>query len=240
MPAIEAILAETTHRPYAMPTHRWAYYQEWNNVLFLHWKVPVELLRQFVPKQLNIDTIDGAAYISIVPFTMQSIRPRTLPALTFISDFHEINVRTYIDNDNKKGVYFLNIEAEKILSVYVAKFLSGLPYEKAAIKRTTNTYHSINTHKGFKLNTSFKVQAAIHNKSSIDTWLTERYCLYLDNGSNMYRYDIHHKPWELKQVAIDQLEVQYKFLPNSFSNNSPDLQHYSDGVQVLAWDKVQL
>ena len=45
---------------------------------------------------------------------MEQIRPRYLPAVSLVSDFHEINLRTYIDNDERKGVYFLNIEAANL------------------------------------------------------------------------------------------------------------------------------
>jgi uncharacterized protein YqjF (DUF2071 family) len=79
------------------------------------------------------------------------IRPKKLPAVKFISDFHEINLRTYIDNDNKKGVYFLNIEAEKHLSAFIARNLSGLPYEKSIIQRRDKIYSSKNSIKNFAL-----------------------------------------------------------------------------------------
>ncbi len=133
MKIIDDILSETKHRSFNYPKNKWRYYQEWNNALFLHWKVPFDALRNLVPQDLNLDTYDGEVYVSLVAFTMQKIRPRNLPAIKFISDFDEINVRTYIDNNNKKGVYFLNIEAEKQLSAFIAKTLSGLPYEKSNI-----------------------------------------------------------------------------------------------------------
>jgi len=57
-------------------------------------------------------------------------RPRHLLSLSFVSDFGEITLRTYIDNNNKKGLYFLSIESEKFLSAFIAKSVSGLPYER--------------------------------------------------------------------------------------------------------------
>lgn len=116
MTDIDYILSEIKHRPFELPKGEWGYYQEWNWAIFLHWKVPVKEIRDLVPSKLKIDTFDGNAYVSLVAFTMEKIRPRYLPAIKFISCFDEINLRTYIDNDNKKGVYFLNIEAGKLLS----------------------------------------------------------------------------------------------------------------------------
>src|SRR5690606_7655888 len=116
MTEIDKILSDTKHRTYDLPEGKWIYYQEWNRAVILHWEVTVEVLQKLVPQKLKIDTFDGSAYVSLVAFTMEKIRPRYLPSVSLISNFDEINIRTYIDNDNKKGVYFLNIEAGKLLS----------------------------------------------------------------------------------------------------------------------------
>ena len=142
--AIHDILAVTRHRPFNLPAGKWQYYQEWNNALFLHWKVPAATLRHLVPERLEIDTFHGESYVSLVAFTMENIRPRYLPAVKFISCFDEINLRTYVRHNGKAGVYFLNIEAGKYLSAVIARGLSGLPYEKAQISRQTNHYYSTN------------------------------------------------------------------------------------------------
>lgn len=240
MSAIDTLLSETKHRPYDYPSGKWTYYQEWNNVLFFHWEVSADVLRPLVPKALNIDTLNGKAYISVVAFTMQKIRAKNLPAIKFISDFDEVNVRTYIDNGHKKGVYFLNIEAEKPLSVFIAKALSGLPYEKANIRRTHNQYSSSNPKKGFYLDTGFDILAPVTEKTTLDHWLTERYCLYLNKDERLYQYDIHHKEWEIKNVAVKRLKLGYKIGGIDLTGRAPDRTHYSDGVKVVAWRRTKI
>lgn len=237
--SINGILLHTNHRPLGAPAGRWAYYQEWNRALFLHWKVPFEALRKLVPNELNIDLYEGEAYVSVVAFTMEKIRPRYLPAIALVSDFDEINVRTYIDNDHQKGVFFLNIEAASHLSVFIAKILSGLPYEKASILRTDKQYRSINRTKGFSLDCEYEVSKSVPEKTALDRWLTERYCLYLAKGKNVFRYDIHHKEWELNKVKVDKLDLNYKFGDLALSNK-PDVVHYAEGVQVLAWNRIKV
>lgn len=240
MPAISNILKDTLHRPYELPAGQWQYYQEWNNVLFFHWVVPYKSLRNCVPKNLNIDTFDGKAYVSLVAFTMQKIRPKKLPSIPFISNFHEINLRTYINNDNKKGVYFLNIETEKLLSAFIAQKLSGLPYEKARIKRVDKKYTSTNPKKKLFLETEFEIGETILDKTMLDIWLTERYCLYLTKGPSLYRYDIHHKEWELKNLKVKKLNLNYKIDKVNLSDSAPAFIHYSDGIKVLAWKRKQI
>lgn len=239
MTEIDEILIDTKHRPFDFPEGNWFYYQEWNNALFLHWKVPFEILSELVPEQLNIDTFDGNAYVSLVAFTMEKIRPRNLPSINFVSDFDEINLRTYINNDNKKGVYFLNIEAAKSLSAFIARQLSGLPYEKANLSRTNTTYKSANTKKGFYLDTEFEIKELLTEKTELDKWLTERYCLYLDVKGTFYRYDIHHKEWKVKNVELKKLNLKYDIEKLNLTNK-PYLAHYSDGVKVVAWKRAKI
>lgn len=240
MKNITDILSNIAHRPFELPAGQWKYYQEWNNVLFFHFEVPFDMLRKCVPEKFTIDTFNGKYYVSLVAFTMQKIRPKFFPSLSFISDFHEINLRTYINNDNKKGVYFLNIEAEKPVSAFIAKLLSGLPYEKANIKRTAKKYSSTNSKKGFQLDTEFEIQQTVEYKTELDKWLTERYCLYFDKDNKFYRYDIHHKEWQIKPIDVKQLTIHYKTGHLSLSGKLPTLTHYSDGVKVIAWRRQKV
>ena len=93
---IPEILNTNEHRPWGMPTEKWRFYQEWNNAIFLHWQVELSELKKFVPKELEIDLFDGKPWVSVVAFTMEKIRPKNLPSFPPISNFHFINIRTYV------------------------------------------------------------------------------------------------------------------------------------------------
>lgn len=236
------ILADISHRPWEIPDTAWRYYQEWNNVIFLHWQVQEDELERLVPSNITVDTFGGNSWVSLVAFTMEKIKPGLLPPIAAISDFHEINVRTYVTKNNKPGVYFLSIEAEKLLSVFIAKHLSGLPYTKAVIKRSNDEcqmYASMNIEKQFQFDISFKIGAEIDSPAALDRWLTERYCLYFDKSSHTFRYEIHHKPWKLFDVEIIKLETEYTIGDINLSRK-PDLAHFSDGVKVIAWPRQRL
>lgn len=110
---MKSILKDIAHRPWPAPKETWQYYQEWNNAVFLHFQISFEDLLKWVPENLVLDSFEEKYYISIVAFTMKKVRPRYLPAFSPVSNFHEVNTRTYIDLKGKKGVYFLKIEAEK-------------------------------------------------------------------------------------------------------------------------------
>lgn len=238
---INQILQSVAHRPWEISSKPWRFYQEWNNAVFLHWKVPAEVIRPLIPRTTELDTFQGEAWVSLVAFTMEKLRVSYLPAVPGISNFHEINLRTYITRDNKPGVYFLSIEAQKLLAVFLAKNISGLPYKKSLIKRSSNgmanTYSSINSVKGFSLESTFETNEGEYERTALDKWLVERYCLYLDRNDKLFRYDIHHLQWEIKKIELKHLKLQYKAGDLVLKEKQPDFSHFSPGVRVLAWPR---
>jgi len=238
MSYITDILKSISHRPWDLPEGSWSYYQEWNKALFLHYMIPAEVLIPLIPKNLELDLYEGKAWISVVAFRMEKIRPRGFPAIPPISNFLETNVRTYVKKGSKQGVFFLNIEAEKSLSAFISKRLSGLPYEKSTMLSSANnnliTIKSFNNAKGYRFDTSFRIEDTVQVKGDLDLWLTERYCLYLERKGRIFRYEIHHAKWPIKNVKLRHLDINYKIHGLEITSN-PDLIHYSEGVRVLAW-----
>lgn len=201
--SIKKILKQTDHRTWDYPKQPYSFYQEWNRALFFHWKVDAAILQELIPDGLTVDLFNDEAYVSLVAFTMEKIRPRFLPPFAPISNFDEINLRTYVVKDDIPGVYFLNIEASKIISVAVSKLLSVLPYEHADMYRNNKDYfQSVFKKKNFSFEAKYEIGAEINDKTDLDCFLTERYCLYVDANENLYRYDIHHIPWPLYQLKL--------------------------------------
>lgn len=236
---IDDILSQTEHRPWKLPTENWKFYQEWNNAIFLHWQVELNELIKFVPKELEIDLFDGKPWISLVAFTMEKIRPKNLPAFPPISNFDEINIRTYIKFNNKSGVYFLSIEGGKLASCKIAKGISELPYRYSKIQRLNGIYKSKNKKLNDQLNIEFDLSKVQTKKNELDKWLTERYALFQDAENCINEFDIHHLEWPTQEIKIKKLEVNYPRFSNLI-NNKPNLTHYSNGVQVIAWNKNKI
>jgi uncharacterized protein len=74
----------------------WIMHQSWGKMLFAHWPVSVQHLRDLVSPLLQIDTFAKQAWISLVSFEMSHVRLRGLPALPYTHRFPELNVRTYV------------------------------------------------------------------------------------------------------------------------------------------------
>jgi len=233
---IKEILNATEHRPWPISKSSWAYYQEWNQAIFLHWEVDYDTLRELVPASLEIDLIDGKPWISLVAFTMENIRPKFLPPFSPISTFDEINIRTYVKSSGKAGVHFLSIEASNKLSCFVAKAMSELPYRFSKMSRAGSMFTSSNSSFGDRFAINFELGKEQEEKTALDKWLTERYALYQDGKGGINKFEIHHIPWPIQDIKIDTLEYDYSRFKNLFSG-SPLKVHYSEGVQVIAWGK---
>src|SRR5262245_16440461 len=119
--------------PTVRPAAKAVGYQRWRSLAFLHWDVPAQALRGILPPELELDLYDGTAYVGVVPFVMQDIRPSWLPQRLALN-FLETNVRTYVICNGQPGVYFFSLEASSRLAVLTARSSFGLPYYHARMQ----------------------------------------------------------------------------------------------------------
>lgn len=236
MKGIETILQETSHRPFPLPQGSWKYCREWHEVVFVHWRVPAEAIRKLVPGTLEIDLLNGEAWVSLVVFVVKDLRPRILPPYTPVSDFMELNMRTYVLRRSKPGIYFLNLEAEKSFPSFLARLITGLNYYKSSMNHIPGYYESENLQHLSYLKAVYSAGESVQEKSTLDRWLTDRFCLFRELSGNIYSNDIHHQDWPLKRIEVRSLEVNYRF-GDLLINGNAGLCHYSDGVQVATWGK---
>jgi uncharacterized protein len=233
---IEDLLATSDHRPWPMPQRRWAYYQEWRDVVFLHYQVDQDTLAAFLPRTLQPDLFEESAWISLVAFDMVNVRPWYAPAFSPISDFHEVNLRTYVRHGDRPGVYFMRIEAAKVISVALARTLSVLPYRHSKITRRRSEddsrsfdVSSVAAHWALR----YRIGAPIDQVSTLDTWLTERYCLYQSARGHLHCYQVHHRPWLLNNVKV--IDPPHLDQWHELQLDTVTSAHYSSGVEVVSW-----
>jgi len=230
------ILRQFDHRPFEYPKGTWRFYQEWNKAVFMHWEVEPEELEPLIPKALELDLLNDKAWISLVAFDMNHIGVRMLPKVPHISDFHEINIRTYATYKGKPSVYFLSMEASKKSSCKVLKTLSKFPYEYARMNRNDFSFESHNKKANNTFELIYRLPSEPFQKDETDRWLTERYAAFQDYKSKIIEYDMHHLEWPVQPLVVKDLTIDYpKF--NGLINEQPQRAYYSQGVKVLTWNK---
>ena len=110
----------------------------WLDLLFAHWPVPLDVLRPLIPAGLELDTFDGQAWLGVVPFRMEDVGPRFLPAPPGPGAFPELNVRTYVTRRGRGGVWFLSLDAASRLAVEGARAAFHLPYVHARMSSSVD------------------------------------------------------------------------------------------------------
>ena len=217
----------------------------WHELLFMHWPVPEETLRPLVPPDLSVDTFDGSAWLGVVPFRMSGVRPRFVPEVAPLSNFPELNVRTYVTADGKPGIWFFSLDAHNPLAVRVARATYSLPYFDAKISCRVEggevSYRSVRTHRGappaeFAARYGPVGKPFESRPGTLESFLTERYCLYAaDKKGNVRRCDVHHRLWPLQPAGA---EVEKLAMTGQIGVKLPEtepLLHYSKRLDVLAW-----
>ena len=241
----KTVLSRTKYRPYPLPSVPWALSMRWQDLLFMHWPLKEEVLRPLIPSALALDTFDGSAWLGVVPFGMSGVRPRFVPEVSWLSDFPELNVRTYVSADGKPGIWFFSLDAHNPIAVRVARATFNLPYFDAKMSYHVVgeevRYRSVRTHRGVPP-TEFAVRYRPagdpfeSRPGTLESFLTERYCLYAsDNRSNARRGDIHHDLWPLQpaEAEIETLAMTQQ-IGVALPKKAPIL-HFSKRLDVLAW-----
>ena len=108
--------------------------QRWAHLLFLHWEFDPDVVQRSLPDGLTVDTHEGKAYMGVVPFYMERIRPVFCPPVPGVSWFLELNLRTYVhDREGRPGVWFYSLDCNQWLAVKVARRFFNLSYEHAVM-----------------------------------------------------------------------------------------------------------
>lgn len=195
------------------PVGRAVMRQRWSDLLFLHWPVPAETIQARLPRGLYADTFNGTAWLGVVPFFMDRIRPVLLPPLPGVSWFLELNVRTYVHDENGvPGVWFHSLECNQPLAVVTAQRFFHLPYRHAVMSadRQGDHIHYFSRREyadtygaGYRYD---RCRVGVPAEpGSLEFFLVERYHLFSANpDGGLFRGTVHHEPYRIAQTHCSE------------------------------------
>jgi uncharacterized protein len=223
--------------------------QKWRDLLFIHWPIDPQALRPLIPPQLELDLFEGSAYVGLVPFTMTGVRPVGLPAIPWLSRFHETNVRTYVRlADREPGVWFFNLDAANSIAVLLARRLFHLPYHYARmflehestahpLQRASILYAGTRRWPG-PLPASYSIRAIPVGPSqpapvgTLEHFLVERYILFTAWKSRVYQGRVHHAPYPLQSAEVLSFDETLLAANGIERPEIAPLAHFAAGVNV--------
>lgn len=231
-----------TRRPPGRPVMR----QRWADLLFLHWPVPVEAIQPLLPRELEVDTFEGTAYVGLVPFTMTGVRPVWAPAVPGLSNFHEVNVRTYVHSRGEDpGVWFFSLDAAQSLAVRIARRLWHLPYHFArmSLERTEGgsiAYSSDRLWPGpvpASCRLSYRPEGtpAASTPGTLEYFLAERYILYAGRPGSLRIGRVHHGAYPLQPARVEALNESLIAASGILHAGGAPIAHYASEVSVRVY-----
>ncbi|MEO8205081.1 MAG: DUF2071 domain-containing protein [Chthoniobacterales bacterium] len=184
--------------------------QRWEHLLFLHWRVSADAVQRTLPPGLYVDTFDDSAWVGVVPFAMRGVRPVYLPPVPGISNFLELNVRTYVhDGKGNYGVWFYSLEANQALAVWAARKFFNLNYLHAKMQMRESggdIVYSSQRRQGELQQFHYRSAGIEHTAApgSLEFFLIERYLLFSVTREQELRYGrVHHAPYRISTAETD-------------------------------------
>ena len=182
-------------------------FADWEEVLFLHFKVAPEMLAPFVPRPLELDLFEGKAYVSLVNLTMRRFLPSKSGSigavLRLISRERVLNLRTYVRLGEERGAYFIWGWLSQLGSLPLPSGLFGLPYAFASMdydhNEASRTLHASivcdRDRFGYQGTVGPGVKAAKCPPKSLAEFAMERYMGFFNRKDKVCAFRIWHEPW---------------------------------------------
>ena len=222
----------------------------WRELLFLHWNFAPQTVQNLLPDGLEVDTFENRAYVGLVPFRMEQVRPNWVPSLGHINRFYdmfaELNVRTYVVKDGVPGVWFFSLDAASALATIAARAWFRLPYFKA--RMSSHVGRDCATRYWSKrlwpaplpaiCSATYKPYGEVFHAApdTLEDFLVERYVLYSRRRGCFYRGRVHHAPYPLQNAELLNLRENCLSAAGFARPNCAPHILYSPGVDVEVWD----
>ncbi len=191
--------------------------QRWEDLAFISWPFDPGDVQRLLPAELEADTFDGAAWVSVIPFHL-SIRLPGTPAVPWVSRFSEINVRTYVRGpDGRRGIWFLSLDASRLGAVVMARRTYRLPYVWARmdVRRTGARvrYRGVRRWPGPRASwdLTLDVGGPMTSPDDLHRFLTARWRLFSPaplalpaRSIGLRTTTVDHPPWPLRHTRLTE------------------------------------
>jgi uncharacterized protein YqjF (DUF2071 family) len=212
--------------------------QRWSHLVFLHWRVDAAEVAPLLPEGLSPDLHDGSTWVGLIPFVLDRATIFGSPPVPYFGDFVEVNVRLYaIDEQGRRGVVFVSLEASRLAAVLAARAAFSLPYvwSRTRLVRTDGEFdYSSRRHRDHAASSRIVARPSstrVHGDALAD-FLTARWALFTTiRGRTVYLRNTHDA-WPLFEAEL--LELDDSLLARAgfpgLASRAPDSVLYSPGV----------
>lgn len=189
----------------------------WERLLLVTYAVEPELLLPHLPPHLELDCIDGSAFVSLVAFDFLNTKVLGIPWPGY-RNFPEVNLRFYVRHTDtqRRGVVFIREYVPKRLIAWIANTLYNEPYFSAEMDSSW-----IENESSFELehsltlkNSTNKLKVLLQKgefkpeEDSLSHFFKEHsWGFGQSQGGQLLEYEVWHPIWDTRPV-ID-LDMQW-------------------------------
>lgn len=216
----------------------------WRDGLFVHWPVEPDELRPHVPGQLRLETRDGRAWLSVVPFVLTNVGLRGTPSIARLA-FAELTVRTYVRYRGDPGLFFFSIDVGSSLVAAAVGRTTRLPVHHArmrvgATEENHVAFKSEREEAETASDTPARFAAAYQpngepftaDPNTLAYWLTARRRFYAATATGILTGEIAHDPWPLQPATVtihENTMLEAEGLPTPVGE---PIVHYADELSM--------
>lgn len=227
---------------------------EWRNLVMMNFVVSDELLKPYLPKDVELDAFEGKCYVSFVAFHFLNTKVKGI-GFPFHKDFAEINLRFYVrykdGNEIKRGVVFISELVPKPMIAWVAKLIYKEKYTYTPIKSKVEqtTVRSLHFEWGKQLQHELKVETATTvqpiTPGSKEEFIFEHYWGYTSlSAFRTGEYSVEHPRWNIYPVTNFSYTIDFQQLYGdafAFLNEvQPDSLFVAEGSEVSVYERKTL
>ncbi|MCB9235097.1 MAG: DUF2071 domain-containing protein [Bacteroidia bacterium] len=192
---------------------------DWKHLFNLTFKVKPEQLMHHLPSGLELDVVDGSAFVSLVAFDFVNTKVKGF-RIPFHVDFPEINLRYYVNYKGRRGVVFIREYVPKHCIAYVANKLYNEPYasfpmeskvEEDEASGIMSIKHQIWVEeKEFSIGVEAEMNSSTPGPESVEHFFKEHDVGFgVDHSGQTLYYLVDHPIWEAHKVLNYQLDLDF-------------------------------
>lgn len=188
--------------------------QTWADLAYVHWAVDPERVAPLLPRGTRPDVLGGATYVGLIPFVMRRAGFGRGPAIPWLGDFLETNVRLYsVDDQGRHGVVFRSLETDRLAVSLGARLAFATPYTWArmSIERRGDVldYRSRRrwpTPRGAGGRVVVRRGPVINEPDDLSVFLSARFGLHTRHLGRTWWVPNTHAPWVLREGELLELD----------------------------------
>ena len=211
--------------------------QRWSKATFLHWRVESSVLAPLLPAGVRPDEHDGSSWVGLIAFHLDRATLFGSPPVPYLGAFTEVNVRLYgVDDQGRRGVVFLSLEASRLAAVLAARAAFSIPYFWS---RTSLAEHDGVIEYGARRHVGTGSSHIVARPGTDPVvgdatadFLTARWALFATRFGRTSYLRNHHEPWPLVTAELEHLDdtLLERAGIRGIATRAPDSVLYSAGV----------